>query len=195
MILKGLTHGTQIDVDRKAKVEAAILEKVSARRSELEAEMPKLEGYTGGARRGLGAGRGGPRGSVAPRQCCPHRPKTNSIVWFRISPGSGVIELMLSALRFNPIRITTYYLLTSNVIGGALSAGPVPASPEAFGVRTGPLDTVVLAEIGAPSAVALDELCAGLRPPCAEGARVREIVDEDVSGRGQLLRREAIAIN
>jgi hypothetical protein len=55
MILKGLTHGTQIDVDRKAKVEAAILEKVSARRSELEAEMPKLEGYTGGARRGLGA--------------------------------------------------------------------------------------------------------------------------------------------
>ena len=44
--------------------------------------------------------------------------------------------------------------LTSNVIGGALSAGPASASPEAFGVRAGPLDTVVLAEIGAPSAVA-----------------------------------------
>ena len=44
--------------DLKAKVEAAILEKVSARRSEVEAEMSKLDGYTGGARRD------GPRGEV-----------------------------------------------------------------------------------------------------------------------------------
>jgi hypothetical protein len=37
-----------------------------------------------------------------PRQCCLHRPKTNSIVWWRIWRSSGDIELMLSALRFNP---------------------------------------------------------------------------------------------
>jgi hypothetical protein len=103
-------------------------------------------------------------------------------------------------LRFNPdlnhdVIVSRHDAIVSNVIGGALSAGPAPASPEAFGVRAGPLDAVVLAEIGSPSAVAQGELCAGLRPPCAEGARVREIVDEDVSGRGQLPRREAIAIN
>ena len=33
--------------DLKAKVEAAVLDKVSARRSEVEAEMSKLDGYTG----------------------------------------------------------------------------------------------------------------------------------------------------
>jgi hypothetical protein len=70
---------------------------------------------------------------------------------------------------------------------------PAPASPETFGVRAGPLDAIVLAEIGAPSAIARHELCAGLRPPCAEGAGIREIVDEDVSSRGRLLRRKAIA--
>jgi DNA-binding protein H-NS len=53
--------------DLKAKVEAAILEKVNARRSEVEAEMSKLDGYTGAARRGRPPGRGGPRGAVAPK--------------------------------------------------------------------------------------------------------------------------------
>jgi DNA-binding protein H-NS len=60
--------------DLKAKVEAAILEKVSARRSELEAEMSKLEGYTGAARRGRPAGRGGARGAVAPKYRNPENP-------------------------------------------------------------------------------------------------------------------------
>jgi hypothetical protein len=32
----------------------------------------------------------------------PHKPKTNSIVWLRISRSSGVIELMFSAFRFRP---------------------------------------------------------------------------------------------
>jgi DNA-binding protein H-NS len=60
--------------DLKAKVDAAILEKVSALRKELEAEMSKLEGYSGGARRGRPAGRGGPRGAVAPKYRNPENP-------------------------------------------------------------------------------------------------------------------------
>jgi DNA-binding protein H-NS len=48
--------------------------KVSSRREELEAEMSKLEGYTGGARRGGPAGRGGPRGAVAPKYRNPENP-------------------------------------------------------------------------------------------------------------------------
>jgi DNA-binding protein H-NS len=60
--------------DLKAKVDAAISEKVSSRREELEAEMSKLEGYTGGARRGRPAGRGGPRGAVAPKYRNPENP-------------------------------------------------------------------------------------------------------------------------
>jgi DNA-binding protein H-NS len=60
--------------DLKAKVDAAISEKVGARRSELEAEMSKLEGYTGGPRRGRPTGRGGPRGAVAPKYRNPENP-------------------------------------------------------------------------------------------------------------------------
>ncbi len=60
--------------DLKAKVDAAIGEKVTARREELEAEMSKLEGYAGGARRGRPAGRGGPRGAVAPKYRNPENP-------------------------------------------------------------------------------------------------------------------------
>jgi hypothetical protein len=63
------------------------------------------------------------------------------------------------------------------------AAGPAPASPEAFAVRAGPLDAVVLPEIGTPSAIAYDEFRAPLRPPRAEGAGVRQIVDEDITGR------------
>jgi DNA-binding protein H-NS len=57
--------------DLKVKVDAAISEKVSARRHELEAEMSKLDGYTGGGRRGRPVGRGGPRGAVAPKYINP----------------------------------------------------------------------------------------------------------------------------
>jgi DNA-binding protein H-NS len=52
--------------DLKVKVDAAISEKVSARRHELESEISKLDGHSGGARRGRPVGRGGPRGAVAP---------------------------------------------------------------------------------------------------------------------------------
>jgi DNA-binding protein H-NS len=60
--------------DLRAKVDAAISEKVSSRREELEAEMSKLEGYTGGARRGRPVGRGGARGAVAPKYRNPENP-------------------------------------------------------------------------------------------------------------------------
>jgi hypothetical protein len=117
-----------------------------------------------------GATRSPPRGGLAPRQGCLHRTKTNSIVF---------VERVAVQPRFESRR--NCLPLTSNVIGGALSAGPASASPEAFGVRAGPLDTVVLSEIGAPSAIARHELCAGLRPPCTEGAGIREIVDKDIT--------------
>ena len=60
--------------DLKAQVEAAINEKIVSRRHELEAEMSKLNGYTGAARRGRPAGRGGPRGAVAPKYRNPENP-------------------------------------------------------------------------------------------------------------------------
>jgi hypothetical protein len=46
--------------DLRAQVEAAISEKLQSRRHELEAELSKLDGYSGGGRRGRPAGRGGP---------------------------------------------------------------------------------------------------------------------------------------
>jgi DNA-binding protein H-NS len=60
--------------DLKSQVEAAISAKVSERRQELESELSKLDGYSGGARRGRPAGRGGPRGSVAPKYRNPENP-------------------------------------------------------------------------------------------------------------------------
>jgi DNA-binding protein H-NS len=60
--------------DLKAKVEAAISENVGSRRHELEAELSKLAGYAGGGRRGRPAGRGGPRGAVAPKYRNPENP-------------------------------------------------------------------------------------------------------------------------
>jgi DNA-binding protein H-NS len=60
--------------DLKVKVEAAITEKVSARRHELESELSKLDKYAGGGRRGRPAGRGGPRGAVAPKYRNPENP-------------------------------------------------------------------------------------------------------------------------
>jgi DNA-binding protein H-NS len=60
--------------DLKAKVDAAISEKVTARREELESELSKLDGHSGGARRGRPVGRGGPRGAVAPKYRNPENP-------------------------------------------------------------------------------------------------------------------------
>jgi DNA-binding protein H-NS len=60
--------------DLKSQVEAAISAKVSERRQELESELSKLDGYSGGARRGRPAGRGGLRGVVAPKYRNPENP-------------------------------------------------------------------------------------------------------------------------
>jgi DNA-binding protein H-NS len=60
--------------DLKSKVEAAISERVRARREELETELSKLDGHGPGGRRGRPAGRGGPRGSVAPKYRNPENP-------------------------------------------------------------------------------------------------------------------------
>jgi DNA-binding protein H-NS len=60
--------------DLKRQVEAAISTKVSERRLELESELSKLDGHSGGARRGRPAGRGGARGAVAPKYRNPENP-------------------------------------------------------------------------------------------------------------------------
>jgi DNA-binding protein H-NS len=59
--------------DLKSKVDAAIAEKTKTRRQELETELSKLTSYVGGGR-GRPAGRGGPRGSVAPKYRNPDKP-------------------------------------------------------------------------------------------------------------------------
>jgi DNA-binding protein H-NS len=55
------------------QVEGAIAEKVTERRRELESELSKLARFDGGGRGGK-VGRGGPRGSVAPKYCNPQNP-------------------------------------------------------------------------------------------------------------------------
>jgi DNA-binding protein H-NS len=60
--------------DLRAKVDAAISTKISERRHELESELSKLAGYAGDGRRGRPAGRGGPRGAVAPKYRNPDNP-------------------------------------------------------------------------------------------------------------------------
>jgi DNA-binding protein H-NS len=72
MALKSMTVAKLQDL--KSQVEAAISAKVSERRQELESELSKLDGYSGGARRGRPAGRGGHRGAVAPKYRNPENP-------------------------------------------------------------------------------------------------------------------------
>jgi DNA-binding protein H-NS len=64
--------------DLRSKVEAAISEKVRTRREELEAELSKIHGYSGGGARGRPAGRGGPRGRVAPKY---RNPENRAETW------------------------------------------------------------------------------------------------------------------
>jgi DNA-binding protein H-NS len=59
--------------DLKSQVEAAITEKVSTRRRELETELSKLGGYSGGGKRGRPAGQGR-IGPVAPKYRNPENP-------------------------------------------------------------------------------------------------------------------------
>jgi DNA-binding protein H-NS len=70
MALKTMTIAKLRDL--KSQVEAAINAKVSERRQELESELSKLDGH--GARQGRPAGRGGPRGAVAPKYRNPENP-------------------------------------------------------------------------------------------------------------------------
>lgn len=72
MALKTMTIAKLRDL--KSQVEAAISAKVNERRQELESELSKLDGHSGGARRGRPAGRGGPRGTVAPKYRNPENP-------------------------------------------------------------------------------------------------------------------------
>jgi DNA-binding protein H-NS len=59
--------------DLHSKVEAAIHSKVTERRDELESELSKLARYDG-ARGGGKVGRGGARGTVAPKYRNPENP-------------------------------------------------------------------------------------------------------------------------
>src|ERR1700729_3920140 len=72
MALKTMTVAKLQDLKRQ--VEAAISAKVSERRQELESELLKLDRHSGGARRGRPAGRGGPKGAVAPKYRNPENP-------------------------------------------------------------------------------------------------------------------------
>ncbi len=69
------------------------------------------------------------------------------------------------------------FVAAPNVIAPATSSGSPPADD-----RADPLDAVVLAKIGAPSACAHAEVFPRFRPPSAKAARVGApdlIVDED----------------
>jgi hypothetical protein len=82
-----------------------------------------------------------------------------------------------------------------------LSGRPISASTP-LDDRTEPFYSVVLAEFGAPSAVAMNELFAWLRPPCAKAEvapkfsrRASDLtVNEDVPRRRRPLRRELQAL-
>jgi len=57
----------------KSQIDAAITEKVRSRRQELETELAKLGGISGGGKRGRPAGRGR-MGAVAPKYRNPENP-------------------------------------------------------------------------------------------------------------------------
>jgi DNA-binding protein H-NS len=75
--------------DLRGKVDAAIAEKVTARRKELEAELSGLH-HIDGHRSGKAGSRGGPRGPVAPKYRNPRDP---SQTW----AGRGLQPLWLKA--------------------------------------------------------------------------------------------------
>jgi DNA-binding protein H-NS len=65
-------------MDLKGKVEAAIAEKVTARRSELEMELSRLERHDSSGKGAKARGRGGRKGPVAPKY---RNPKDPSQTW------------------------------------------------------------------------------------------------------------------
>jgi hypothetical protein len=68
--------------DLHGKVEAAIHSKVTERRHELELELSKLTRYDSGGR-GAKIGRGGARGSVAPKYRNPENVQVRGAAWSR----------------------------------------------------------------------------------------------------------------
>jgi DNA-binding protein H-NS len=76
MALKTMTIAKLQDL--KSQVEAAISAKVGERRRELETELSKLGGYTGGAKRGRLAGKQGRMGPVAPKY---RNPENSAETW------------------------------------------------------------------------------------------------------------------
>jgi DNA-binding protein H-NS len=97
--------------DLKAKVDAAISEKMGARRHELEAELSNLTGYAGGGRGGRPAGRGGPRGAVAAKYRNPENP---SETW----AGRGLKPRWLTAAMKGGKKLEDF------AIGGATKGSP-----------------------------------------------------------------------
>jgi DNA-binding protein H-NS len=72
MSLKSMSVAKLMEL--KGKVEAAIAEKVAARRNELEMELSALLRHDPHATRGKVNGRTGPRGPVAPKYRNPKEP-------------------------------------------------------------------------------------------------------------------------
>jgi DNA-binding protein H-NS len=100
--------------DLKAKVDAAIHERIVSRRQELESELSKLDKYSAGARRGRPPGRGGARGSVAPKYRNPDNPAET---W----AGRGLRPRWLVAAMKGGKKLDDF------AIGGAAKAAPKQA--------------------------------------------------------------------
>jgi DNA-binding protein H-NS len=110
MALKSMPIAKLLDL--RAKVDAAISEKLQSRRHELEAELSKLDGYAGGARRGRPAGRGGPRGAAAPKY---RNPENSAETW----AGRGLKPRWLTAAMKGGKKLEDF------AIGEVTKGGPV----------------------------------------------------------------------
>jgi hypothetical protein len=80
--------------------------------------------------------------------------------------GDDLIEQTLLALEGNETEHRTGMRALEHSVPARVSRpssrGACPASPEAFGVGARPMDAIVLAEIGAPSAFAENEFFTGV---------------------------------
>jgi DNA-binding protein H-NS len=110
--------------DLKAKVDAAISEKLKSRRHALETELSRLAGYSGAGRRGRPAGRGGARGSVAPKYRNPENPAET---W----AGRGLRPRWLTAAMKGGKKLEDF------AIAGAAKSSPVKKARKKRKVKTG----------------------------------------------------------
>jgi DNA-binding protein H-NS len=109
----------------KSQVEAAIAEKTKSRRHELETELSKLSSYVDGGPRGRSAGRGGPRGSVAPKY---RNPDNSSETW----AGRGLRPRWLVAAIKGGKKLDDF------AIGGAVKKAGSKSAKKARKVRQTP---------------------------------------------------------